>query len=316
MISTDISQAIRILQGEGIIGLPTETVYGLAGNIFSEKAIRQIYEVKQRPHFNPLIVHLKSAGDLEKVARDISQQAQDLAEAFWPGPLTLVLKKQPHIPDSITAGKDTVAVRVPNHPTALALLEQLDFPLAAPSANPFSTISPTSAQHVAQYFGDRIPMVLDGGACKRGIESTIIGFDEHGPVLYRHGSLALAEIERIIGPIRIKNTNNQSPEAPGMLLKHYSPKTKFILTDQPIEVLENLSDQKIGLITFHTPINHSAVIRCEVLSEQANLEEAASRLYAVMHRLDSLELDVIVAERMPNDGLGLSINDRMQRASF
>lgn len=316
MISTDIQLAVSILQGEGIIGLPTETVYGLAGNIFSERAISQIYEVKQRPHFNPLIVHLKSAADLEKVARDVPAQAYALADAFWPGPLTLVLKKQPNIPDYITAGKDTVAVRVPNHPTALALLEQLDFPLAAPSANPFSTISPTSAQHVTQYFGDRIPMVLDGGECQRGIESTIIGFEEQGPVLYRHGSLSVVEIERILGPLPVKNTNNQSPEAPGMLLKHYSPKTKFILTEQVSTVLESLSDQKIGLITFNKTIQHPAVISCEILSTQSDMQEAASRLYAVMHRLDTLGLDVIIAERLPNEGLGLSINDRMQRASF
>lgn len=316
MISKDINLAVSILQQEGIIGFPTETVYGLAGNIFSEKAVKQIYEVKQRPMFNPLIAHLKGIEQLDAVATQIPAKAYQLAEAFWPGPLTLVLEKQAHIPDWITAGKSTVALRVPAHPMALALLKQLDFPLAAPSANPFSTVSPTSAVHVENYFGDQLPLVLDGGECQRGIESTIIGFENQQPVLYRHGSITVEEIETVIGPLLVKNQNNEAPEAPGMLLKHYSPATKFILTDDIESIIENRIEQKIGLITLNRTITHPAVNTCIPLSLQANLAEAAANLYATMHQLDRLGLDLIIAEYMPDTGLGRSMNDRMKRASY
>jgi len=175
-ISSDISKAIELLNKEDVVAIPTETVYGLAGNIYSEKAIRKIFEVKQRPLFNPLIVHISSIDQLEKVAREFPVKAQKLAEAFWPGSLTLILPKRSNIPEIVTGGKDTVGVRIPNHPVTLSLLKQISFPLAAPSANPFNRISPTSSDHVKAYFENTLPMVLEGGECKNGIESTIIGF--------------------------------------------------------------------------------------------------------------------------------------------
>ena len=184
IISKDISKAVALLNNEELVAIPTETVYGLAGNIYSEKTIKAIFETKQRPFFNPLIVHIPSIDHLEEIVACIPEKAKLLAESFWPGPMTLVLKKKSTIPNVITAGKDTVAVRIPNHPTTLELLNRLDFPLAAPSANPFNRISPTTAQHVEDYFKDKIKMVLDGGACKIGIESTIIGFENEEPVIY------------------------------------------------------------------------------------------------------------------------------------
>ena len=225
-ISNDIAKAIEILNNEDVIAIPTETVYGLAGNIYSEKAIRKIFEVKQRPLFNPLIVHIHSTDQLEELVTDIPYNAKILAEKFWPGALTLLLKKKPSVPDLITAGKDTVAVRIPNHPITLQLLKELSFPLAAPSANPFNRISPTSAVHVERYFKHKIKMVLEGGACVNGIESTIIGFENNEPVLYRLGSIALEDIEAVIGSVRVHNKSENAPNAPGMLLKHYAPKTK------------------------------------------------------------------------------------------
>lgn len=177
IISKDIAKAVELLFNEELVAIPTETVYGLAGNIYSEKAITAIFETKQRPKFNPLIVHIPSVDYLEKIVTDIPEKAKLLADAFWPGPITLVLNKKDTIPDLITAGKTTVAVRVPNHPTTLELLERLEFPLAAPSANPFNRISPTKPEHVEDYFKNEIKMVLDGGACTKGIESTIIGVD-------------------------------------------------------------------------------------------------------------------------------------------
>lgn len=315
MISNDLNEAKKILEADGIIGLPTETVYGLAANIFSESAIKRIYEVKKRPLFNPLIVHIKGIEQLELMACNIPSKAYQLAQVFWPGPLTLVLQKQSQIPDWITSGKQSVALRVPAHPLALALLQMLNFPLAAPSANPFSTISPTSAAHVEYYFNDLLPLILDGGECQKGIESTIIGFEDEVPVLYRHGSLPLEEIERLIGPVTIKNRNNVAPEAPGMLSKHYSPKTRLVLVEDLANALKKHEGKKLGVLSFGSTPNYKEVTCAEYLSVQADMEEAANQLYAALHRLDQANLDLIIAERLPDIGLGRSINDRLERAA-
>ncbi|WP_179009125.1 L-threonylcarbamoyladenylate synthase [Winogradskyella forsetii] len=315
IISKDISKAVTLLTAEEVVAIPTETVYGLAGNIYSEKAIKAIFETKKRPFFNPLIVHIPSIDSLNTIVEDIPEKAQLLAEAFWPGPVTLVLKKKNTIPDIITAGKDTVAVRIPNHPTTLELLNRLDFPLAAPSANPFSSISPTTAQHVETYFKDQIKMVLDGGACTSGIESTIIGFENDEPIIYRLGSTALEDIERIVGNIEIKNRKEITPDAPGMLERHYAPKTKTVLTGNILKILPVYKGKRIGLITFQSEIKDNSVEVQLALSKTGNLTESASNLYDVLHQLDKMQLDVIIAERLPDHGLGKSINDRLQRAT-
>ena len=315
IISKDISKAVALLTAEDIVAIPTETVYGLAGNIYSEKAIKSIFETKKRPFFNPLIVHIPSIDQLTNIAAYIPEKAQLLAEAFWPGPITLVLKKKAIIPDLITGGKDTVAVRVPNHPTTLELLNQLDFPLAAPSANPFSSISPTTAQHVETYFKDDIKMVLDGGSCTSGIESTIIGFEGDEPVIYRLGSTAIEAIEAVVGNIEIKNTNEVSPDAPGMLARHYAPKTKTILTDNILEALKLHKNKRVGLIMFQSEIDNPNIEVQIALSTSGDLAESASNLYDVLHQLDKMHLDIIIAEEFPNYGLGKSINDRLTRAT-
>jgi L-threonylcarbamoyladenylate synthase len=315
MISKDINLAVQYLNQNGIIGFPTETVYGLAGNAYETEAIHKIFNVKERPTFNPLIVHIKGIEDLEHVAQEIPQMAYELANSFWPGPLTLILKKQPQIPDLVTANQDTVAVRVPNHPVALKLLKHLDFPLVAPSANPFTSISPTSAQHVENYFGNQINMVLDGGECEAGIESTIIGFDNNKVIVYRLGALALEEIEKVSGSVVLLNKKEKQPMVPGMLLKHYAPKTDFILTQNLHEELGRYSNKKIGLILFDSYLPHFDSKYQIVLSEESDLKVAAANLYNTMHQLDNLNLDIIIAERLPEYGLGVSINDRLERAS-
>jgi L-threonylcarbamoyladenylate synthase len=315
LISNSIQKAAAILNEDQIIGIPTETVYGLAGNIYSSKAIRSIFELKQRPFFNPLIVHIKSVEDLSEIARDIPEKALLLAAAFWPGPLTLVLKKQTAIPDLVTGGKDTVAVRVPNHPLTLALLNQLAYPLAAPSANPFGCISPTKAAHVSNYFEDSLPMVLDGGDCKKGIESTIIGFENGEPIVYRLGSLATEDIEAIVGTVKMKNQDDTAPVAPGMLSRHYAPLTTTFLTTNVAELIDTFSDKKIGVLVFQNGIDDAKIEQQEVLSPTGNLAEAAAQLYAALHRLDKCKLDLIIAERFPDVGLGKTINDRLQRAT-
>lgn len=315
IISTDISKAIRILNSEELVAIPTETVYGLASNIYSKKAINLIFSTKKRPLFNPLIIHIPSIDVLASIAAHVPKKAKLLADAFWPGPLTLVLPKQDTIPDLITAGKPTVAVRVPNHPLTLELLEQLDFPLAAPSANPFGSISPTTAQHVNDYFENDIQMVLDGGSCQRGIESTIIGFDGEEPVVFRLGSTSLESIEAIVGPVTIKNKKEIAPDAPGMLDRHYAPLTKTILTDNLMSSIAMHSDKKIGVLAFDSEIVDDAVTYQIVLSESGDTTEAASNLYDALHQLDKEDLDIIIAERLPEYELGKTINDRLQRAT-
>jgi L-threonylcarbamoyladenylate synthase len=316
IISTDIQKAIALLSNEKLVAIPTETVYGLAGNIFSKKAIQRIFETKKRPFFNPLIVHISSVAALRDIVSEVPEKAALLAATFWPGSMTLVLKKNKNIPDIITAGKDTVAVRVPNHPITLELLRQLPFPLAAPSANPFNRISPTKPEHVEHYFKNDIQMILDGGACTNGIESTIIGFENGEPIIYRLGALALEDIEAVVGTITIKNNKEKKPDAPGMLNKHYSPKTQTILTSSILDEIKNHPNKKIGVLTFSSSYKSDKITTEIILSIDANLQVAASKLYDSLHQLDHLNLDVIIAEKLPETGLGKSMNDRLQRASF
>jgi L-threonylcarbamoyladenylate synthase len=314
MITNNIDKAIEVLNLDKVIGLPTETVYGLAGNAFSEVAVQKIFQLKKRPLFNPLIVHIKSIEQLNEVATNIPVAAIQLADAFWPGPLTLVLEKQSKVPALVTGNKETVAVRIPHHPVALELLHKLSFPLAAPSANPFGSISPTTAEHVFSYFKESLEVILDGGDCERGIESTIIGFENNQPVLYRHGSIALEEIEEVIGEVYVYDSNSKKIMAPGMLKKHYAPKTTTILTDNIENSIQHYANRKVGLLLFRTPLSNQENRVVEVLSETGNLKEAARNLYAALHRLDDLKLDIIIAEKLPQEGLGKSINDRLQRA--
>ena len=311
-----INAAVKALENNEIVAIPTETVYGLAGNAYSETAVEKIFALKNRPHFNPLIVHIKSAAVLTSVAKNIPLVALQLADAFWPGPLTLVLEKQDHIPDIVTGGKNTVGVRVPNHPVALELLEQLDFPLAAPSANPFGSISPTTAKHVADYFTDTLTIILDGGSCDKGIESTIIGFENGQAILYRQGSTKVEDIEKITGPLQIRvHANNESVLAPGMLSKHYAPSTTTILTDNIALDIQKYSDKRIGILQLSPTTLPSFVIAVETLSQTGDMEEAAKNLYAAMHRLDHQNLDIIIAQKMPAVGMGIAINDKLERAA-
>ena len=315
IISKNISKAIEILSNDDLVAIPTETVYGLAGNIYSEKAIMKIYEMKERPLFNPLIVHLSSIEKVNDVASEFTQSAQKLAEAFWPGPLTMVFKKKSSVPNIVTAGKDTVGIRIPDHPVTLDLLKELPFPLAAPSANPFGCISPTSAAHVEKYFKNSLSMVLDGGHCKSGIESTIIGFEKEVPVIYRLGSITIEEITAVIGPVEIKNKKDIAPDAPGMLSRHYAPKTSSYLVENADYFLSNLTNKKVGVLLFDKAIDAPNIAHSITLSKTGNLKEAASKLYESLHQLDVLNLDLIVIERFPDVGLGKSINDRLERAT-
>ena len=314
-MKSKIKQAIVALENDLVIAIPTETVYGLAGNAYSEKAIHSIFKMKQRPLYNPLIVHIKSISALDTVAKDIPDAALKLAEAFWPGPLTLLLKKKSYVPDLVTAGKDTVAVRVPNHKLTLALLNELSFPVAAPSANPFGSISPTSATHVSNYFKDQLPLILDGGECAKGVESTIVGFENDQAILYRHGSISIEEIESIVGKVTLNIVSDHSPSAPGMLSRHYAPATPTIISENVPSSIIEFNNKKIGLLLFQNTLSHPSIYHQEILSKNSDLEEAAKNLYSALHRLDEQKLDIIIAEKFPNQGLGKTINDRLNRAA-
>lgn len=313
-ITKEIDKAVRVLNSGKIIAVPTETVYGLAANIYDDEALKLIFKTKQRPTNNPLIVHIKSIEQLEEVACEIPDIAIKLAAHYWPGPLTLVLKKQKNISNLISSGKDTVAVRVPNHKLALELLNNLEYPLAAPSANPFGSISPTDSKHVFQYFENKIDLILDGGKCSDGIESTIIGFDKEKIILYRHGSIAIEDLEKFAGKFEIFTKEDHAPVAPGMFSRHYAPKTKSYLVDDVKKELAFFEDKKIGVLLFKNKIETSKTITQYVLSSKGDYKEASKNLYAYLHEIDSLQLDVLLIERLPNIDLGTSINDRLSRA--
>jgi L-threonylcarbamoyladenylate synthase len=312
-MTEQIKKASKLLKAGNVVAIPTETVYGLAANVFDEKAVKKIFEIKGRPLFNPLIVHIKSIEDLQNVATNIPPKAWILANYFWPGPLTLVLPKKKTIPYVVTAGKETVGVRIPSHPVALALLEEVDFPLAAPSANPFGYISPTNAAHVQKQLGTKIPFILDGGNCEKGIESTIIGFENDEPVLYRVGAISKEAIEKCVGPISSKTKAATTPEAPGMLSKHYSPRTPFMVSESILSDIEKYKNQAVGFVVFSNGIIETSE-KFILLTKTESLDEAAQNLYAAMHQLDAQGFDFIIAEKFPETGIGISLNDRLFRA--
>jgi L-threonylcarbamoyladenylate synthase len=314
MNNADLIYAKELLEKGDIIAIPTETVYGLAGNALNEDAIKKIFETKKRPFYNPLIVHISSKEKMDELAEEIPQIAYKLADKFWPGSLTMILKKKPHIPNIVTGGKDTVAIRIPNHPMTLSLLNQLDFPLAAPSANPFGTISPTQAIHVKNYFEDDIKLILDGGTCEKGMESTIIGFENEKVILYRHGAIPIEEIELLAGEMQYNISENNAPIAPGMLSKHYAPTTFTIATTNLLDTIELYPNIKMGIVAFKNYTLNQKEIKLELITNNDNLEEAAKNFYAALHRLDNENLDLIIIERPPFQSIGKTINDRIDRA--
>jgi L-threonylcarbamoyladenylate synthase len=309
-VGKDLSIAASLLRGGEIVGIPTETVYGLAANAFSDAAVLKVFVAKQRPAFDPLIVHVGERDSVHRVARELPPGAEALMEAFWPGPLTLVLPKRMEVPGIVTSGLDTVGVRMPAHPLTLELLCAIEFPLAAPSANPFGYVSPTSAQHVADQLGDRIPYILDGGPCAVGVESTIVGWEHDRWILYRPGGTALEAIEAVIGSVSLA-VKQVLPAAPGMLESHYAPR-KPVQVGEVCELLPQLQGKRIGVIAFQMEY---PVHRCIRLSPSGDLNEAARTLFSVLRELDSSDCDVILAERFPEEGLGRAINDRLRRAA-
>lgn len=303
-----IEQAAQILKDGGLVSFATETVYGLGAHALDVDAVAKVFEAKRRPRFDPLIVHVADLAAARTVTRGWPAEAELLAEVFWPGPLTLVLKKAEVVPDLVTAGLDTVAVRVPAHPLAQQLLRAAEIPLAAPSANPFGTISPTTAAHVQASFPEL--MVLDGGPCTVGVESTIVSFAGDKPTLLRCGGLAEEDIEKIIGPLQRLPVNERTTEAPGRQLRHYAPTTPLVLS-APSERPKN-----VAYLAFRdAPQDASQYTAVEILSATGEPREAAAQLFAALRRLDASGAELIIAESAPDEGLGRAINDRLQRAS-
>lgn len=315
MITHNISNAVDALNKGALVAIPTETVYGLAGSAFNEHAIQQIFQLKNRPTSNPLILHTHSIEEAYKFVETIPPVALKLAEAFWPGPLTLLLPKKSIIPQSVTAGSHLVAVRIPNHPVTLSLLRQLDFPLVAPSANPYTRISPTNSKMVEDYFGEALPVILEGDVCAKGIESTIVGFHENAPVIYRQGAISIDAIEFVAGKSKVLATVTERVTTPGMAPMHYAPTTNFIIVESVQDYILEHQDLSIGVLTIGATAMQQSNIRCINLSTTGDLEEASTHLYKSMYALDGMDFDCIIIELFPEIGIGKSLNDRIRRAS-
>jgi L-threonylcarbamoyladenylate synthase len=318
----NLDRAVTLLQQDELVGVPTETVYGLAANATSAAAVAKVYAAKNRPANNPLILHVASAADARRWCQ-IDQHAWiadqfDCASQFWPGPLTIVVPGAPGISSTATAGGDSVGIRVPNHSVALALLQRCDFPLAAPSANPSNYISPTTAQHVAHGMGDRVRMILDGGACTCGVESTIIKLNESGPTLLRAGGVSVEALQDAFGcsiDTSIKRPDAKHPmPSPGQFQKHYSP-TKPLLICGLDAIPETTNN--VGRIAF-APLSDSDAAsfqRVWTLSRDGDLGEVARNLFAALRDADQSDVELILIDACGEDGIGKAIMDRINRAS-
>jgi L-threonylcarbamoyladenylate synthase len=313
-IGKDISKAKDFLEKEQLVAIPTETVYGLAANALNPIAVAKIFEAKERPTFDPLIVHTHSLNEVSKFVTNIHPSLLKLAQTFWPGPLTLLLPKRDIIPNLVTSGLDRVGVRIPNHTLTLELLKQLNFPLAAPSANPFGYISPTTAEHVDRQLGTKIPYILDGGACEVGLESTIVGEENGEIIVYRLGGLSIDDIALVVGKVSVQLNQSSNPKAPGQLKSHYAPKKSVYIGDV-IELQNTYANKKIGAIVFGDDIKLNETITVKKLSSSKNYQEAAVNLFSFLRELDEADVDVIIADLLPEQGLGLAINDRLRRAA-
>jgi L-threonylcarbamoyladenylate synthase len=296
------------------VAIPTETVYGLAANALNEKAVLSIFEAKNRPFFDPLIIHIASIESAQKYATFTDERLLNLAKTFWPGPLTILLPKKDIIPGLVTSGLERVAVRVPDHALTLSLLEKTGVPLAAPSANPFGYVSPTEPSHVNKQLGDKISYILDGGACTVGIESTIIGVEENTLCIYRLGGLEIDAIEKIVGKVELRINNSSDPKAPGQLKSHYAPRKPVLLGNAEKLVSQN-EGKRIGILCFGEEKISGKNIRSFNLSRNKSMKEAAINLFKFLREADESDIDLLIAEELPEQGLGKAINDRLRRAA-
>lgn len=307
---SSMSKALKLLKKGDVVAFPTETVYGLGADAFNPYAVAKIFEVKKRPRFDPLIVHIDRKDWLDKITDDIPTKARMLMDRFWPGPLTMILKKKAIIPDIVTAGLSTVGIRMPAHPIAQDLIKKLKRPIAAPSANPFGYVSPTKASHVASMLKDRVDLILDGGNSVFGIESTIVSFKNDSVFINRHGAISLEELTECIGNVSEK-TDKGVCESPGSLPYHYSPNRPLKIIDSPLEI----EKERSSFLSFTKPSVQVLSIYHKVLSERGDLREAASNFFSYLIELDRADVDIIYAERIPERGLGKAMMERLKKAS-
>ncbi len=322
----------RALAEGKLVAIPTETVYGLGADAFNAAAVARVFEAKARPSFDPLIVHISRMEDLSRVASGIPRAAALLAETLWPGPLTMVFPKKPELPGIVTSGLGSVAVRYPSHPLARKIIEYSGTVIAAPSANPFGYISPTTAGHVADMLGDRVDFIVDGGPCEVGVESTVLDMTGELPVVLRHGGMPIERIREIVGEVLERthvataglDAGSTAMASPGQLESHYAPNAPLLLFSQG--ELAGTEFGNVGRLSRRAAIvfngeqarqltRRGTFTEVFALTEQGDMREAASNLFAIMHRLDGMGFDAIYAEKVPDEGLGRAINDRLYRAS-
>ena len=310
---TNIIKAADIIRNGGTVAFPTETVYGLGANGLNPVAVAKIFDIKKRPSFNPLILHINNKDQLKSVCEIDSPRIETLINKFWPGPLTLVLKKKTIVPEIVTADNPTVAVRMPNNEVALKLIEYSELPIAAPSANLFNRLSPTTAQHVYTQLGDGVDMILDGGSTDVGVESTIVEIDGNDVYLLRPGGVTKEELERTLNSkVKVKPAS-KDPNSPGQLPFHYSPRTRLKFMDDP--ELNKIASKKIGAIFLSKKNDFIDCSESIILSPNNDIREAAANLFSALHKMDEMNLDMIFVERIPEEGLGLAIMDRLKKAA-
>jgi len=310
--SENIENAAAIIKAGGLVSFPTETVYGLGGNALDPKAVARIFEAKARPSFDPLITHIADLEMLDKVAEIKDKKIYDIIEKFWPGSLTLIVPKKDIIPHIVTSGLETMAVRMPDHPTALQLIKSSTGAVAAPSANPFGYLSPTTAKHVEEPLGDKIDMILDGGTCRIGVESTVLDVTGKIPIILRPGGISFEDLQSVIHDVEIFNRTTTSPTAPGQLKMHYSPVKPLHIVDS-INIVKDR--EKSGALVFKDGSDTSGFKSVEILSPAGDPVEAAARLFVALHNLDKSGIDQIYAEKIPETGLGRAVMDRIYKAS-
>ena len=318
LTARSVQEAAGVIRRGGLVAFPTETVYGLGADATNPEAVAKIFDVKGRPQFDPLIVHVASIAQARSLWANCPEVAERLMRRFWPGPLTLVLPKRPVVPDLVTAGLPTVALRMPDPPAVRRLIEQALCPIAAPSANRFGRASATTAQAVEEELGSAVDLILDDGATRIGVESTVLAFENDHPVLLRPGGIPLEALTEILGEVELWQGRSSRPQSPGMLERHYAPRTPLYLLDETQDPRSLEGDWtargKVGLLSL-APVKRSGFAHVEILSPTGDLVEAASRFFQALRRLDGAGLDAIVATPIPKRGLGLALVDRLTRAS-
>jgi L-threonylcarbamoyladenylate synthase len=310
--SRSIAESAQIIRSGGLVAFPTETVYGLGANAENPLAVAEIFEVKARPRIDPLIVHVSDTQMAERYG-EFPGPAYAIMEKFWPGPLTLVVPRKKSVPPIVTAGLDTVAIRIPAHTAALELIRASGCGIAAPSANMFGYVSPTEARHVIEQLSGKIDGILDGGPCAVGLESTILSLTGNVPHILRPGGTAMEDLARLLGPLEIREGNPDLPQAPGQMERHYATRTPLEILDEENEVIRH--GEKVGLLCILPPGYPERYEIVEVLSDSGNMREAAANLFSSLRRLDVLNLDRIVARPVPLEGLGIAIMDRLRRCA-